>query len=179
MYQIFVHVKTKFIANTVSTPSFCSQWLNFSPFTADIRVEFVGRVVGDGGGADVVSGSQDYSFPPPTASHFAVGRHESKLCTNLAALDIALITLIHFGLNNYWQLHHCVKWCQVHDHETYIGILSFLLQFQIVVNALMYAIPSISNVILVCLVFWLIFSIMGVQFFAGKFGKCVDQDKNL
>ena len=51
--------------------------------------------------------------------------------------------------------------------------------FQIVVNALMYAIPSISNVILVCLVFWLIFSIMGVQFFAGKFGKCVNQDKEL
>ena len=38
----------------------------------------------------------------------------------------------------------------------------------------MYAIPSIFNVLLVCLVFWLIFSIMGVQFFGGKFYKCVD-----
>lgn len=47
---------------------------------------------------------------------------------------------------------------------------------QIVVNALMYAIPSIFNVLLVCLVFWLIFSIMGVQFFGGKFFKCVDDD---
>lgn len=46
---------------------------------------------------------------------------------------------------------------------------------QIVVNALMYAIPSIFNVLLVCLVFWLIFSIMGVQFFGGKFFKCVDE----
>lgn len=46
---------------------------------------------------------------------------------------------------------------------------------RIVVNALMYAIPSIFNVLLVCLVFWLIFSIMGVQFFSGKFYKCVDQ----
>jgi hypothetical protein len=46
---------------------------------------------------------------------------------------------------------------------------------QIVVNALMYAIPSIFNVLLVCLVFWLIFSIMGVQFFGGKFYKCVDE----
>lgn len=44
------------------------------------------------------------------------------------------------------------------------------------VNALMYAIPSIFNVLLVCLVFWLIFSIMGVQFFSGKFYKCVDQN---
>lgn len=26
-----------------------------------------------------------------------------------------------------------------------------------------------------CLVFWLIFSIMGVQLFAGRFYKCVDQ----
>ena len=39
----------------------------------------------------------------------------------------------------------------------------------------MYAIPSIFNVLLVCLVFWLIFSIMGVQFFGGKFYKCVDE----
>lgn len=47
---------------------------------------------------------------------------------------------------------------------------------RIVVNALMYAIPSIFNVLLVCLVFWLIFSIMGVQFFGGKFFKCVDAE---
>ncbi|KFM60100.1 Sodium channel protein 60E, partial [Stegodyphus mimosarum] len=45
----------------------------------------------------------------------------------------------------------------------------------IVVNALMSAIPSIFNVLLVCLVFWLIFSIMGVQFFGGKFYRCVDE----
>jgi hypothetical protein len=51
--------------------------------------------------------------------------------------------------------------------------------FQIVVNALMYAIPSIFNVLLVCLVFWLIFSIVGVQFFGGKFFKCVDEEGNL
>ncbi|XP_043189125.1 sodium channel protein 60E-like isoform X2 [Amphibalanus amphitrite] len=47
---------------------------------------------------------------------------------------------------------------------------------KIVVNALMFAIPSIFNVLLVCLVFWLIFSIMGVQFFSGQFYKCVDDD---
>ncbi|XP_065216673.1 sodium channel protein 60E isoform X2 [Planococcus citri] len=47
---------------------------------------------------------------------------------------------------------------------------------KIVVNALMYAIPSIFNVLLVCLVFWLIFSIMGVQFFGGKFYKCVNEE---
>jgi hypothetical protein len=41
--------------------------------------------------------------------------------------------------------------------------LQLMSKFQIVVNALMYAIPSIFNVLLVCLVFWLIFSIMGVQ----------------
>ncbi|XP_071550553.1 sodium channel protein 1 brain-like isoform X3 [Panulirus ornatus] len=47
---------------------------------------------------------------------------------------------------------------------------------KIVVNALMYAIPSIFNVLLVCLVFWLIFSIMGVQMFGGKFYKCIDRE---
>ena len=40
-----------------------------------------------------------------------------------------------------------------------------------VVNALVQAIPSIFNVLLVCLIFWLIFAIMGVQLFAGKYYK--------
>ena len=40
----------------------------------------------------------------------------------------------------------------------------------------MYAIPSIFNVLLVCLVFWLIFSIAGVQLFGGKFYKCLDPE---
>ena len=44
---------------------------------------------------------------------------------------------------------------------------------RVVVNALISSIPSIFNVLLVCLVFWLIFSIMGVQLFAGRFYKCV------
>ena len=43
-----------------------------------------------------------------------------------------------------------------------------------VVNALIQAIPAIFNVLLVCLVFWLLFSIMGVGFFGGKFSRCVD-----
>ncbi|XP_069417598.1 sodium channel protein type 5 subunit alpha isoform X5 [Ovis canadensis] len=46
---------------------------------------------------------------------------------------------------------------------------------RVVVNALVGAIPSIMNVLLVCLIFWLIFSIMGVNLFAGKFGRCINQ----
>ncbi|XP_055695713.1 sodium channel protein para isoform X12 [Lutzomyia longipalpis] len=42
---------------------------------------------------------------------------------------------------------------------------------RVVVNALVQAIPSIFNVLLVCLIFWLIFAIMGVQLFAGKYFK--------
>ncbi|XP_012511278.1 PREDICTED: sodium channel protein type 9 subunit alpha [Propithecus coquereli] len=45
---------------------------------------------------------------------------------------------------------------------------------RVVVNALIGAIPSIMNVLLVCLIFWLIFSIMGVNLFAGKFYECVN-----
>uniref|UniRef100_A0A8C7U7C3 Sodium channel protein n=1 Tax=Oncorhynchus mykiss TaxID=8022 RepID=A0A8C7U7C3_ONCMY len=43
---------------------------------------------------------------------------------------------------------------------------------RVVVNALVGAIPSIFNVLLVCLIFWLIFSIMGVNMFAGKYYYC-------
>ena len=44
------------------------------------------------------------------------------------------------------------------------------------VNALFAALPSIANVLVVSLLFWLIFSILGVHFFAGKFYKCVNED---
>ncbi|XP_071329963.1 sodium channel, voltage-gated, type I-like, alpha isoform X1 [Trachinotus anak] len=46
---------------------------------------------------------------------------------------------------------------------------------RVVVNALLGAIPSIFNVLLVCLIFWLIFSIMGVNLFAGKYYHCVNK----
>ncbi|KAJ8255828.1 hypothetical protein COCON_G00196920 [Conger conger] len=45
---------------------------------------------------------------------------------------------------------------------------------RVVVNALVGAIPSIMNVLLVCLIFWLIFSIMGVNLFAGKYYHCIN-----
>ncbi|XP_034387847.1 sodium channel, voltage gated, type VIII, alpha subunit b isoform X4 [Cyclopterus lumpus] len=46
---------------------------------------------------------------------------------------------------------------------------------RVVVNALVGAIPSIMNVLLVCLIFWLIFSIMGVNMFAGKYYFCYNE----
>ncbi|XP_078084361.1 sodium channel, voltage-gated, type I-like, alpha isoform X12 [Mustelus asterias] len=45
---------------------------------------------------------------------------------------------------------------------------------RVVVNALLGAIPSIMNVLLVCLIFWLIFSIMGVNLFAGRYYHCIN-----
>uniref|UniRef100_A0A8C4Q8Z9 Sodium channel protein n=1 Tax=Eptatretus burgeri TaxID=7764 RepID=A0A8C4Q8Z9_EPTBU len=45
---------------------------------------------------------------------------------------------------------------------------------KVVINALMGAIPSIVNVLFVCLIFWLIFSIMGVNLFSGKYYYCVN-----
>lgn len=43
---------------------------------------------------------------------------------------------------------------------------------QVVVNALVGAIPSIVNVLLVCAIFWLIFSVIGVNMFAGRYYYC-------
>ncbi|XP_078084358.1 sodium channel, voltage-gated, type I-like, alpha isoform X9 [Mustelus asterias] len=51
--------------------------------------------------------------------------------------------------------------------------LDFLI-VDVVVNALLGAIPSIMNVLLVCLIFWLIFSIMGVNLFAGRYYHCIN-----
>ena len=46
-------------------------------------------------------------------------------------------------------------------------------------NALVQAIPSIFNVLLVCLVFWLVFGIMGVTLFSGRFYSCEDSEQRL
>ncbi|XP_021243737.1 sodium channel protein type 5 subunit alpha-like [Numida meleagris] len=43
---------------------------------------------------------------------------------------------------------------------------------KVVVNALLGAIPSILNVLLVCVVFWLLFNIVGVKLLGQKFWKC-------
>lgn len=55
-----------------------------------------------------------------------------------------------------------------------VAFMNLLAYFQVVISSLFHAIPGIANVLLVCLVFWLIFSIMGVNLFGGKFYKCVD-----
>uniref|UniRef100_A0AC11EIG0 Sodium voltage-gated channel alpha subunit 11 n=1 Tax=Ovis aries TaxID=9940 RepID=A0AC11EIG0_SHEEP len=55
--------------------------------------------------------------------------------------------------------------------------LRALSQFEgmkVVVYALIGAIPAILNVLLVCLIFWLIFCILGVSLFSGRFGRCVN-----
>merc|ERR550534_1744112 len=47
---------------------------------------------------------------------------------------------------------------------------------KVVVNALVGALPSIFNVLIVCLIFWLIFAIIGVNTFMGRFYKCIDTE---
>lgn len=60
-----------------------------------------------------------------------------------------------------------------------VPALSSPLPMQVVVNALVGAIPSIMNVLLVCLIFWLIFSIMGVNLFAGKYHYCFNETSEI
>jgi len=47
---------------------------------------------------------------------------------------------------------------------------------RLVVNALLASLPSMTNVLLVCTLFILIFSIMGVNFFKGAFWRCSLED---
>ena len=47
---------------------------------------------------------------------------------------------------------------------------------KVVVNALFLTLPPISNVLLVCFLFYLIFGILGVNLFGGTFWHCADAD---
>ena len=56
---------------------------------------------------------------------------------------------------------------------------SIFIGMKVVVNALIGATPSIVNVLLVCLIFWLIFAIIGVNLFSGKYYKCWDTENDV
>ncbi|XP_077686769.1 sodium channel protein type 2 subunit alpha-like isoform X15 [Eretmochelys imbricata] len=84
--------------------------------------------------------------------------YADKVFTYIFILEM-LLKWVAYG----FQMYFTNAWCW----------LDFLI-VDVVVNALIGAIPSIMNVLLVCLIFWLIFSIMGVNLFAGKFYHCVN-----
>uniref|UniRef100_A0A8C3E8V9 Sodium channel protein n=1 Tax=Corvus moneduloides TaxID=1196302 RepID=A0A8C3E8V9_CORMO len=50
---------------------------------------------------------------------------------------------------------------------------------KVVVNALFGAIPSIFNVLLVCVVFWLLFNVLGVKWLGNRFWKCILKKGNI
>ena len=47
-----------------------------------------------------------------------------------------------------------------------------------VINTLLASIPNIMNVFAIGALFWIIFAILGVQFFGGRFGQCSDPSVN-
>uniref|UniRef100_A0A8C6LW65 Sodium channel protein n=1 Tax=Nothobranchius furzeri TaxID=105023 RepID=A0A8C6LW65_NOTFU len=88
-------------------------------------------------------------------------------------VDVSLISLVASSLG--YSDFSAIKSLRTLRALRPLRALSRFEGMRVVVNALIGAIPSIMNVLLVCLIFWLIFSIMGVNLFAGKFGKCVNR----
>ncbi|KAG9477265.1 hypothetical protein GDO78_002582 [Eleutherodactylus coqui] len=88
--------------------------------------------------------------------------YADKLFTYIFILEM-LLKWVAYGFAAYFTN----AWC----------CLDFVI-VDVVVNALVGAIPSIMNVLLVCLIFWLIFSIMGVNLFAGRFYHCTNTTSN-
>ncbi|NXF98535.1 SCN2A protein, partial [Eubucco bourcierii] len=87
-------------------------------------------------------------------------------------VDVSLISLVAHALG-FSEL-SAIKSLRTLRALRPLRALSRFEGMRVVVNALTGAIPSIMNVLLVCLTFWLIFSIMGVNLFAGKFYHCVN-----
>ncbi|KAJ0062305.1 hypothetical protein NL108_007505, partial [Boleophthalmus pectinirostris] len=87
-------------------------------------------------------------------------------------VDVSLVSLVANALG-YSEL-SAIKSLRTLRALRPLRALSRFEGMRVVVNALLGAIPSIMNVLLVCLIFWLIFSIMGVNLFAGKYFHCVN-----
>ncbi|KAM5265276.1 sodium channel protein type 9 subunit alpha isoform 3-T3 [Hipposideros larvatus] len=92
-------------------------------------------------------------------------------------VDVSLVTLVANALD-YSDLGP-IKSLRTLRALRPLRALSRFEGMRVVVNALIGAIPSIMNVLLVCLIFWLIFSIMGVNLFAGKFYECINTTNGL
>uniref|UniRef100_A0A3P9MN48 Sodium channel protein n=1 Tax=Oryzias latipes TaxID=8090 RepID=A0A3P9MN48_ORYLA len=87
-------------------------------------------------------------------------------------VDVSLVSLVANALG-YSEL-SAIKSLRTLRALRPLRALSRFEGMRVVVNALLGAIPSIMNVLLVCLIFWLIFSIMGVNLFAGKYYHCIN-----
>ncbi|XP_054651563.1 sodium channel, voltage-gated, type I like, alpha b isoform X1 [Dunckerocampus dactyliophorus] len=87
-------------------------------------------------------------------------------------VDVSLVSLVANALG-YSEL-SAIKSLRTLRALRPLRALSRFEGMRVVVNALLGAIPSIMNVLLVCLIFWLIFSIMGVNLFAGKYYYCIN-----
>ncbi|XP_066100522.1 sodium channel protein type 11 subunit alpha [Saccopteryx bilineata] len=115
-----------------------------------------------------------------------------KIFTYIFTLEMGL-KWVAFGFRKYFTSTWCwldfiIVIVSVTNLITTVSLRSFrtlralrplraLSQFEgmkVVVNALVGAIPAILNVLLVGLIFWLIFCILGVTLFSGQFGKCVN-----
>uniref|UniRef100_A0A803XR29 Sodium channel protein n=1 Tax=Meleagris gallopavo TaxID=9103 RepID=A0A803XR29_MELGA len=110
-----------------------------------------------------------------------------------------LLKWVAYGLHSYFTNAWCwldfIIVCVIEDYLSYINdlrckersalkslrtlralrplrALSRFEGIKVVVNALLGAIPSILNVLLVCVVFWLLFNIVGVKLLGQKFWKC-------
>ena len=57
-----------------------------------------------------------------------------------------------------------------------LRVISRIPELKVVVNALFRSLPGLGNVLLVALLFWLIFGILGMQLFMGAFARCSDED---
>ncbi|XP_077128918.1 sodium channel protein type 2 subunit alpha-like [Ranitomeya variabilis] len=93
-------------------------------------------------------------------------------CLDFVIVDISLVSLIA-SLMGFSELGP-IKSLRTLRALRPLRALSRFEGMRVVVNALVGAIPSIMNVLLVCLIFWLIFSIMGVNLFAGKYYHCTN-----
>ena len=93
-------------------------------------------------------------------------------------LDFAIVIVSWIGLLTFrWELGNtfaALRAVRILRALRPLRVISRAAGMKVAVNALIGAIPSVLNVLFVCVLFWLIFGILGMQLFSGKFFKCND-----
>ena len=57
-----------------------------------------------------------------------------------------------------------------------LRVISRVPELKVVVNALLNSLPGLGNVLMVSILFWIIFGILGMQLFMGAFSRCSDEN---
>eukprot|EP00240_Pyramimonas_obovata_P000215 CAMPEP_0118927358 /NCGR_PEP_ID=MMETSP1169-20130426/4846_1 /TAXON_ID=36882 /ORGANISM="Pyramimonas obovata, Strain CCMP722" /LENGTH=1618 /DNA_ID=CAMNT_0006869105 /DNA_START=431 /DNA_END=5287 /DNA_ORIENTATION=+ len=105
------------------------------------------------------------------------GEEGTYIKDNWNVLDGAIVVLSLFDMTAGAILNTDLAWIRALRALRPLRMINKAPNLKVVVHALFASIPALSSVLMVALLFWLVFGILGMSLFMDKFGYCTDPDR--